>query len=95
MRGPVTRPGIHSPHPALRPDGFHPLLGNAAARDRTLVNTLLNRWSEMGFTQVSPIQVDDAATLLANHGAEMQNRAFRFMDPQNGAKFGLSWAKMR
>lgn len=76
-------------HPALRPAGFSPLLGGLATRDRALVNQLLDTWAGQGFTQVAPIQVDEAHTLLGGHSTEVQNRAFRFMDPQSGVMLAL------
>ena len=76
-------------HPALRPSGFHPLLNGAAARDRALVTHLLDLWETEGFAQVAPIQVDSAEILLKGRPAQVQNRAFRFMDPENGAMLAL------
>lgn len=76
-------------HPALRPSGFQPLLGHEAKRDRLLVSDLLARWDAAGFCQVSPIQVDDARTLLGGQSAEVANRAFQFMDPETGKMLAL------
>ncbi len=76
-------------HLALRPAGFTPLLDGAAARDRALVNSLLDAWTAAGFHQVSPIQVDDAETLLDGQSWSAQNRAFRFIDPIDGGMLAL------
>ncbi len=76
-------------HLALRPTGFTPLLNGAAARDRALVNSLLDTWTAAGFHQVSPIQVDDAEILLGNQSRSTQSRAFRFIDPVDGGMLAL------
>jgi len=74
---------------ALRPSGFRPLLNGEAARDRTLVSTCLDLWEKEGFTQVSPIQVDAADTLLADKSDQLRQRTFRFMDPASGDMLAL------
>ena len=76
-------------HPALRPEGFTPLLHGAAARDRAMVSSLLDSWASAGFSHVAPIQVDEAQLLMENQAAEAQNRAFRFMDPVTGSMLAL------
>ena len=40
-------------HPALRPDGFVPLLRGESARDRKITGRLLDAWEVKGFQQVS------------------------------------------
>ena len=89
MSSPDTSLSKRLAHPALRPAGLTPLLGGDAARDRAYVNRLLDAWAAQGFTQVAPTQIDDAEILLAEQSPEVQNRAFRFMDPQNGTMLAL------
>lgn len=76
-------------HPALRPQGFTPLVGSAAAKDRALVSALLSAWAEQGFEQIAPIQVDEAEILLSDQSSAVQNRTFRFLDPQSGRLLAL------
>ena len=76
-------------HPALRPEGFRPLIDGKAARDRRLVNTMLDAWEAEGFAQVAPINVDFSDVLLAGHSQGTRSRAFRFMDPASGQMLAL------
>ena len=85
----MSLPSTSLSHPALRPLGLSPLLGGAAAADRRLVTRLLDAWEVQGFTQVAPTQIDDAARLLSGQSASVQNRAFRFMDPESGNLLAL------
>lgn len=76
-------------HPALRPGGFMPLVSGAAAKDRQVVNKLLDDWAGQGFEQVAPIQVDEAEILLRDQSPAAHNRTFRFLDPQSGRLLAL------
>ena len=86
MTKPRNQPAAH---PALRPEGFFPLLNAAAAQDRRLVTTMLDAWEGAGFTQVAPISVDFSDVLLAGHSQRARARAFRFMDPVSGHMLAL------
>ena len=77
------------PHPALCPQGFTPLLSHQAAQDRRLVAALLDRWETEGFTQVAPISVDFSDRVFEEKNEGIRARAFRFMDPSDGAMLAL------
>ena len=76
-------------HPALRPEGFQPLLMGKAAHDRRLVNALLDGWEAQGFAQVAPINVDFSDTLFPDHSQQAHTRTFRFMDSSSESMLAL------